>query len=272
MNSSRPGQRGPGTGCAAVPQPALKPPRAQPALKLPRAQPALKVRACARTSLSRARTCPCGRRGHTKTEPTERDRLEELLACRETLPPPGVDEASWLKQIALKKTWQNETIKAMQARCSTLELELAVALAENSAKDAEIVQLRQQALPRPPTRPSLLSRRTPALTPCDSIFVHPWWQFVKLQDEYMAVSEHIVSYIKSTPALLQASHATKLQENPGFSLVLGLGYNEAQVHPRSCTSAPPQPEDRHPPPPPPSSFASHGTTFNGMFLETSQVI
>ena len=83
----------------------------------------------------------------------------------------------------------------------------------------------------------------------------------------MAVSEHIVSYIKSTPALLQASHATKLQENPGFSLVLGLGYNEAQVHPRSCTSAPPQPEDRHPPPPPPSSFASHGTTFNGMFLE-----
>lgn len=150
VNSSRPGQRGPGTGCAAVPQPALKPPRAQPALKLPRAQPALKVRACARTSLSRARTCPCGRRGHTKTEPTERDRLEELLACRETLPPPGVDEASWLKQIALKKTWQNETIKAMQARCSTLELELAVALAENSAKDAEIVQLRQQALPPPP--------------------------------------------------------------------------------------------------------------------------
>lgn len=47
----------------------------------------------------------------------------------------------------------------MQARCSMLELELAVALAENSAKDAEIVQLRQQALPRPPTRPSLLSRR-----------------------------------------------------------------------------------------------------------------
>ena len=38
----------------------------------------------------------------------------------------------------------------MQARCSTLELELAVALAENSAKDAEIVQLRQQALSPPP--------------------------------------------------------------------------------------------------------------------------
>ena len=61
------------------------------------------------------------------------------------------------------------------------------------------------------------------------------WQFVELQDEYMAVSEHIVSYIKSTPALLQASHATKLQENPGFALILGLGYNEAQARP------PPQP-------------------------------
>ena len=52
----------------------------------------------------------------------------------------------------------------------------------------------------------------------------------------MTVSEQIVSYIKSTPALQQASHAKVLQDNPGFALVLGLGYNEVQVPPPTTTT------------------------------------
>jgi hypothetical protein len=52
----------------------------------------------------------------------------------------------------------------------------------------------------------------------------------------MTVSEQIVSYIKSTPALQQASHAKVLQDNPGFALVLGLGYNEVQVPPPPTTT------------------------------------
>jgi len=63
----------------------------------------------------------------------------------------------------------------------------------------------------------------------------------------MTVSEQIVSYIKSTPALQQASHAKVLQDNPGFALVLGLGYNEVQVPPPPPPPPPPQPEDREPP-------------------------
>ena len=168
VNSSRTGQRGPGPGCAAVPSPPLLlsryslpsacrhrvclPTHFLSTSAPPTPQPALVARACARTSISRARTCPCthiGRRGHTKTEPIERDRIEELLASRETLPPPGADEASWLRQIALKKVWQTESMKTLQARCHTLELELGLALAENSTKDAEIEQLRQQAPPSP---------------------------------------------------------------------------------------------------------------------------
>ena len=38
----------------------------------------------------------------------------------------------------------------------------------------------------------------------------------------------IVAYINSTPILKQAAHAKKLEENPEWTLVLGIGYNESQ--------------------------------------------
>ena len=39
---------------------------------------------------------------------------------------------------------------------------------------------------------------------------------------------NIVAYINSTPILKQAAHAKKLEENPEWTLVLGIGYNESQ--------------------------------------------
>lgn len=53
-------------------------------------------------------------------------------------------------------------------------------------------------------------------------------QISKLQNLLGGTSERIVAYINSTPILKQAAHAKKLEENPNWTLVLGLGYNDNQ--------------------------------------------
>ena len=49
------------------------------------------------------------------------------------------------------------------------------------------------------------------------------------------MAERIVSYIETEPVLKQASHAKRLQDNPEWAVILGIGYNDTQV--LSCPSA-----------------------------------
>ena len=41
-------------------------------------------------------------------------------------------------------------------------------------------------------------------------------------------SEQIVTYVQSEPILKEAAHAKRLEENPEWALILGLGYNDGQ--------------------------------------------
>lgn len=44
----------------------------------------------------------------------------------------------------------------------------------------------------------------------------------------LTMAEEIMSYIESTPLLKEAAHAKKLEENPEWALILGLGYKDSQ--------------------------------------------
>ena len=50
----------------------------------------------------------------------------------------------------------------------------------------------------------------------------------ELEAQLRKYSEEIVSYIQSEPILKEASHAKRLEENPEWALILGLGYNDGQ--------------------------------------------
>lgn len=42
------------------------------------------------------------------------------------------------------------------------------------------------------------------------------------------MAQDIMGYIESTPILKEAAHARKLEDNPEWALILGLGYNDTQ--------------------------------------------
>ena len=53
-------------------------------------------------------------------------------------------------------------------------------------------------------------------------------QVAELEAQQRTVAEELLSYVESTPILKEAVHAKRLEENPEWALVLGLGYNEGQ--------------------------------------------
>lgn len=42
------------------------------------------------------------------------------------------------------------------------------------------------------------------------------------------VAEHILSYMETQPVLKEAAHAKRLEENPEWAVILGLGYTDNQ--------------------------------------------
>ena len=49
-----------------------------------------------------------------------------------------------------------------------------------------------------------------------------------LEAQLHTAAEEIVSYVQSNPILKEASHAARLEEDPEWALILGLGYTDAQ--------------------------------------------
>jgi hypothetical protein len=50
----------------------------------------------------------------------------------------------------------------------------------------------------------------------------------ELEAAQLTAAEEIMSYVESTPILKEAAHAKRLEENPEWALILGLGYNDTQ--------------------------------------------
>lgn len=50
-------------------------------------------------------------------------------------------------------------------------------------------------------------------------------QVASLEEQLRLAAQEIVSFIESEPMLKQTSHAQKLEDNPEWGLILGLGYN-----------------------------------------------
>lgn len=53
-------------------------------------------------------------------------------------------------------------------------------------------------------------------------------QLNELEDAQRVAVQEILSYVQSTPVLREAAHAKKLEDNPEWAIILGLGYNDVQ--------------------------------------------
>ena len=49
-----------------------------------------------------------------------------------------------------------------------------------------------------------------------------------MEQMHLTMTQEIVSYIHSEPILNQAAHAKRLEDNPEWAVILGLGYNDKQ--------------------------------------------
>ena len=54
------------------------------------------------------------------------------------------------------------------------------------------------------------------------------WQIQQLQASHNEMAQEIMTYIESEPILKEAAHAKKLEENPEWALILGIGYDDSQ--------------------------------------------
>ena len=115
---------------------------------------------------------------------------------KETLPPAEAASVNWLKQHELKMQWRT-------TRIAELEGQVELLLARNQSQ-ANLLEMQELAITR--LRERILALEATQLT----------------------TAEQIMSYIESTPILKEAAHTKKLEENPEWALVLGLGYNDGQ--------------------------------------------
>ena len=104
--------------------------------------------------------------------------------------------ANWLQQAALKKQWQTTRMDELE---SQIELHLATINAQTATIETQAATI--QALRA---------------------------RVAELEAQLQAAARELVSYISSDPILKESSHAQRLESDPAWALIVGLGYRDDQ--------------------------------------------